>query len=64
MESEIPVNPFTAGVYVAVMMATCEVLRTAGHPFSEICNEAIIEAVESLNPYMHARQMLDLMQLP
>lgn len=55
VESEIPINPFAAGVYVAVMIATCEVLREAGHPFSEICNEAIIESVDSLNPYMHAR---------
>ena len=28
---------------------------TQGHPYSEICNESIIEAVDSLNPYMHAR---------
>ena len=26
-----------------------------GHPWSEICNESIIEATDSLNPYMHAR---------
>lgn len=26
-----------------------------GHPYSEICNESIIEATDSLNPYMHAR---------
>ena len=26
-----------------------------GHPYSEICNESIIEAVDSLNPYMPAR---------
>lgn len=37
------------------MMATVEVLRLNGHPYSEICNEAIIESVDSLNPYMHAR---------
>mmetsp|Transcript_5904 Transcript_5904/g.13936 ORF Transcript_5904/g.13936 Transcript_5904/m.13936 type:complete len:271 (+) Transcript_5904:2-814(+) len=55
VESEIPLNPFTAGVYVATMMATVEVLREKGHPYSEICNESIIEAVDSLNPYMHAR---------
>eukprot|EP01023_Acetabularia_acetabulum_P068350 TRINITY_DN967_c0_g1_i1.p1 TRINITY_DN967_c0_g1~~TRINITY_DN967_c0_g1_i1.p1 ORF type:complete len:565 (+),score=134.93 TRINITY_DN967_c0_g1_i1:121-1815(+) len=55
VEEEIPINPFTAGVYVAVMMATIEVLREKGHPYSEICNEAIIESVDSLNPYMHAR---------
>jgi hypothetical protein len=43
VESEIPLNPFTAGVYVATMMATVEVLREKGHPYSEICNESIIE---------------------
>ncbi len=37
------------------MMATIEVLREKGHCYSEICNESIIEAVDSLNPYMHAR---------
>ncbi|KAI8473505.1 MAG: acetohydroxy acid isomeroreductase [Monoraphidium minutum] len=55
VESEIPLDPFTAGVYVATMMATVQVLREKGHPYSEICNESIIEAVDSLNPYMHAR---------
>ena len=54
-ESKIPLNPFTAGVYVATMMATVQVLADKGHPWSEICNESIIEAVDSLNPYMHAR---------
>jgi len=54
-EDQIPLNPFTAGVYIATMMATIEVLREKGHPYSEICNESIIEAVDSLNPYMHAR---------
>jgi ketol-acid reductoisomerase len=54
-EAEIPLNPFTAGVYVATMMATVYVLKQKGHPYSEICNESIIEAVDSLNPYMHAR---------
>ncbi len=54
-DANIPLNPFTAGVYVANMMATIEVLRQKGHPYSEICNESIIEAVDSLNPYMHAR---------
>eukprot|EP00877_Chromochloris_zofingiensis_P006416 jgi/Chrzof1/2027/UNPLg00682.t1 len=55
VESDIPVDPFTAGVYIATMMATVQVLREKGHPYSEICNESIIEAVDSLNPYMHAR---------
>jgi len=54
-EDKIPFNPFTAGVYIATMMATVEVLREKGHPYSEICNESIIEATDSLNPYMHAR---------
>lgn len=54
-EDKIPLNPFTAGVYIAVMMATVQTLAEKGHPFSEICNESIIEAVDSLNPYMHAR---------
>ena len=42
-ESKIPLNPFTAGVYVATMMATVQVLREKGHPWSVICYEAIIE---------------------
>jgi ketol-acid reductoisomerase len=54
-EKAIPLNPFTAGVYVATMMATVKTLQEKGHPWSEICNESIIEAVDSLNPYMHAR---------
>lgn len=53
--AEVPLDPFTAGVYVATMMATVIVLREKGHPYSEICNESIIEAVDSLNPYMRAR---------
>ena len=54
-DDAIPLNPFTAGVYVATMMATVKTLQEKGHPWSEICNESIIEAVDSLNPYMHAR---------
>ncbi|PRW44622.1 acetohydroxy acid isomeroreductase isoform A [Chlorella sorokiniana] len=54
-EDQIPINPFTAGVYIATMMATVQTLQEKGHPYSEICNESIIEAVDSLNPYMHAR---------
>ncbi|CAA6671550.1 unnamed protein product [Spirodela intermedia] len=49
-----PLHPFTAGVYVAVMMAQIEVLRKKGHSYSEIINESVIEAVDSLNPFMHA----------
>jgi ketol-acid reductoisomerase len=48
-----PIHPVTAGVYVATMMAQVDLLREKGHPYSEIANESIIEAVDSLNPYMH-----------
>ncbi len=54
-ESKIPLNPFTAGVYVATMMAQIDVLRAHGHVYSEVVNESVIEAVDSLNPYMHFR---------
>jgi ketol-acid reductoisomerase len=32
-----------------------EILRRKGHSYSEIINESLIEAVDSLNPFMHAR---------
>jgi ketol-acid reductoisomerase len=54
-EDQIPLDPFTAGVYCGTMMAQIDVLLEAGHPLSEIANESVIEAVDSLNPYMHAR---------
>ncbi|KAM2958197.1 hypothetical protein FF2_025090 [Malus domestica] len=50
-----PLHPFTAGVFVALMMAQIEVLRKRGHSYSEIINESVIESVDSLNPFMHAR---------
>ena len=50
--NKIPLNPVTAGVYIATMMAQVDLLKEMGHPFSEIANESIIEAVDSLNPYM------------
>ncbi len=50
-----PVHPFTAGVYVGTMMAQVDVLLDHGHPYSEVANESVIECVDSLNPYMHAR---------
>ncbi|KQK08988.1 ketol-acid reductoisomerase, chloroplastic [Brachypodium distachyon] len=50
-----PLHPFTAGVFVALMMAQIEVLRKKGHSYSEIINESVIESVDSLNPFMHAR---------
>jgi ketol-acid reductoisomerase len=52
-EDSIPINPFTAGVYVATMMAQIDVLLEEGHPYSEVINESVIEAVDSLCPYMH-----------
>ncbi|MEO8539188.1 MAG: ketol-acid reductoisomerase [bacterium] len=55
VEDEIPLDPFTAGVYVATMMAQIDILMAHGHPYSEVANESVIEAVDSLNPYMHAR---------
>lgn len=54
-EDNIPLNSFTAGVYVATMMAQIDVLLEAGHPYSEVVNESVIEAVDSLCPYMHYR---------
>ncbi len=60
------IDPVTAGIYVATMMAQVDILREKGHPYSEIVNESIIEAIDSLNPYMdfkgvalHGRQLLD-----
>lgn len=49
----VPVHPFTAGLYVATMMAQIDLLIEKGHCLSEVCNESVIEAVDSLNPYMH-----------
>jgi ketol-acid reductoisomerase len=36
-------------------MAQIDVLLDKGHPYSEAANESVIESVDSLNPYMHAR---------
>ncbi len=53
VEDEIPINAFTAGVYCATMIAQVDILADKGHTYSEICNESVIECVDSLNPYMH-----------
>jgi ketol-acid reductoisomerase len=53
VEEEIPLNPFTAGTYIAAMIAQIDVLLEHGHAYSEIVNESVIEAVDSLNPFMH-----------
>eukprot|EP00595_Chromulina_sp_UTEXLB2642_P002061 CAMPEP_0196763006 /NCGR_PEP_ID=MMETSP1095-20130614/3211_1 /TAXON_ID=96789 ORGANISM="Chromulina nebulosa, Strain UTEXLB2642" /NCGR_SAMPLE_ID=MMETSP1095 /ASSEMBLY_ACC=CAM_ASM_000446 /LENGTH=503 /DNA_ID=CAMNT_0042115263 /DNA_START=188 /DNA_END=1699 /DNA_ORIENTATION=- len=50
--SAIPLNPTTAGVYIAVMMAQIDVLLKHKHSYSEVVNESVIEAVDSLCPYM------------
>ena len=55
VEDKIPVNAFSAGVYIATMMAQIDILLEHGHPYSEAANESVIESVDSLNPYMHAR---------
>lgn len=49
---QVGINPTTAGVYIATMMAQIDVLLEHGHSYSEVCNESIIESVDSLNPYM------------
>lgn len=49
---DLPVDPVTAGVYIATMIAQIDVLKEHGHSYSEIVNESVIEAVDSLNPYM------------
>lgn len=50
----VKIDPTVAGIYVAGMMAQADVLRANGHNWSEVVNESIIEAVDSLNPYMRA----------
>jgi len=51
------VDPLTAGLFVATMMAQVDEFAARGHAWSEIVNESIIEAVDSLLPYMHARDV-------
>ena len=52
-QGEPAINPFTAGIYCATMMAQIDLLIEKGHCLSEVANESVIEAVDSLNPYMH-----------
>ncbi len=54
-EREVTIDPLTAGVFCGAMVAQVDLLRAEGHPWSEIANESIIELVDSLIPYMHAR---------
>jgi ketol-acid reductoisomerase len=46
------IDPTTAGVYTACIVAQCDLLIQEGHCYSEVANESIIEGVDSLNPYM------------
>lgn len=50
-----PLNPLTAGIFLGIIMAQVDVFSENGHAWNEIANESIIEAVDSLLPYMHAR---------
>lgn len=48
-------DPDTTGIYLAAMVAQVDTLRSQGHHWSEVINESIIEAIDSLNPFMKAR---------
>ena len=52
---EDDINPITSGIYVGIMMAQIDILMENGHNYSEIVNESIIEAIDSLNPYLHQK---------
>jgi len=52
LPQNVEIDPVTAGIYLSVMVAQCDILDINGHCYSEIANESIIEAVDSLNPYM------------
>jgi len=49
---ERQLDPTTAGVFMATMVAQIDLLREKGHSWSEVVNESIIESVDSLNPYI------------
>ncbi|MET9274126.1 ketol-acid reductoisomerase [Kribbella sp. NPDC003557] len=51
------VDPLTAGLFVATMTAQVDEFAARGHAWSEIVNESVIEAVDSLLPYMHSRDV-------
>ncbi|WP_432882198.1 ketol-acid reductoisomerase [Kribbella sp. CA-245084] len=55
--SDSTIDPVTAGLFVATMMAQVDEFAARGHAWSEIVNESVIEAVDSLLPYMHARDV-------
>jgi ketol-acid reductoisomerase len=51
----VTIDPLTAGIFCGAMMCQVDAFNDAGHPWSEIANESVIELVDSLIPYMHAR---------
>ncbi|HVT75788.1 MAG TPA: hypothetical protein VHD87_02075 [Acidimicrobiales bacterium] len=51
----VALDATTAGLFCGAMMAQVDVFHAEGHPWSEIANESIIEVVDSLIPFMHAR---------
>jgi ketol-acid reductoisomerase len=54
-ELDVRLDPTTTGIFCGAMIAQVDVLRERNHPWSEIANESVIELVDSLIPYMHAR---------
>lgn len=54
-EARAGIDPTVAGIYLAAMIAQVDVLLENGHPPSEIANESIIEATDSLNPIVRQR---------
>lgn len=48
------IEPMSAGMYIGAMMAQIDILLKNNHVLTEIINESIIEATDSLNPYMNS----------
>lgn len=46
---------YVISTLIRICNTQIEVLRRKGHSYSEMVNESVIEAVDSLNPFMHAR---------
>ncbi|HTD49927.1 MAG TPA: ketol-acid reductoisomerase, partial [Acidimicrobiia bacterium] len=51
---DVSVDPLTAGIFCGAMICQVDAFNDAGHRWSEIANESVIELVDSLIPYMHA----------
>jgi ketol-acid reductoisomerase len=54
-ELDVVIDPTTAGIFCGAMVAQIDIFADRNHPWSEIANESVIELVDSLIPYMHAR---------